>query len=69
LDDKVQFGPELHRPNQVVNPMRELWRRGSEIEMKSRFVQLCMDPSTWSMVAILKLERIQVKREIVRNYD
>ena len=35
LGDKVQVGPELIRPNQDVNPIRVLWRRGSEMEMKS----------------------------------
>jgi len=34
LGDKVQVGPELIRPNQVLNPMRELWRRRGEMEMK-----------------------------------
>ena len=36
------------------------------MEMKSRVVQLCIDVSIWSMVAILELGRIQIKREIVR---
>ena len=45
---KFRSGPELVRSNQVVNPMRGLWRRGSEMEMKSRIVQLCIDVSTWS---------------------
>ena len=40
LGDQVQVGPELDRPNQVMNLMRGLWRRGSEIEMESRVVQL-----------------------------
>jgi len=66
LGDKVQVGPELTGPNQVVNPIRGLWRRGSEMKMRSSFVQLCVDASTWSMVAILGLERIRVKREIIR---
>jgi len=35
LGNKVQLRAELIRPNQDVNPMRGLWRRGSEIEMKS----------------------------------
>jgi len=34
--------------------------------MKSRVVQLCIVVSTWSMVAILGLRRIQIKGEIVR---
>ena len=34
--------------------------------MKSRVIQLCINVSTWSIVAILGLEHIQVKREIVR---
>jgi len=34
--------------------------------MKSIFVQLCLDASTWSMVAILGLELIRVKGEIIR---
>jgi len=38
----------------------------SEMEMKLKVVQLCIDVSTWSMMAILGLRRIQVKREIVR---
>ena len=38
----------------------------SEMEMKSKVVQLCIDVSTWSMVAILGLEHIQVKTGIVR---
>ena len=46
LDDQVQVGPELVRCNQVVNPLRGLWRRGSEMEMKSRVVQLCIDVRT-----------------------
>jgi len=49
--------------------MRRLWRRGSEMDMKSRVVQLCIDVSTWSMVDILGLGHIRVKREIVRNCD
>jgi len=36
------------------------------MEMKSRVVQLCIDVTTWSIVVILRLRRIQVKREIVR---
>ena len=36
------------------------------MERKSRVVQLCIDVSTWNMMTILRLERIQVKREIVR---
>ena len=35
------------------------------MEMKSRIVQLCIDVTTWSIVVILRLRRIQVKREIV----
>ena len=31
-----------------------------------KFVQFCVDASTGSMVAILRVGRIQVKREIVR---
>ena len=38
----------------------------SEMEIKSRVVQLCIDVSTWSMVAILGLGRIQVKGQISR---
>ena len=64
LGDQVQIEPELVRSNQVVNPMRGLWRK--ESEMKSRVVQLCIDVSTWSMVGILGLGRIQIKGEIVR---
>ena len=41
-------------------------RRGSEMVMKSRIVQLCIDMSTWSMVTILRFGHIQVKGEIVR---
>jgi len=66
MGDQVRVGPKLIRPNQVVNPMRRLWRRWSEIEIKLRLVQLCLDASTWSMVAIIGLERIRVKGEIVR---
>ena len=36
------------------------------MHMKSRFAQLCIDVSIWSMIAILGLGRIQVKEEIVR---
>jgi len=54
----VQVGPELIRPNQVMNPVRGLWRGGNEMEMKSRVVQLCIDVSTWSMVVMLGLGRI-----------
>ena len=36
------------------------------MEMKSKVVQLCIDVSTWSMVAVLGLEHVQVKRGIVR---
>jgi len=43
---KFRVEPEFIRPNQVVNPMRGLWRRGSGMEMKSKFVQLCVDAST-----------------------
>ena len=49
-----------------MKPIRGLWRRESEMEMKSRVVQLCIDVSTWSMVPILELGCIQVKGEIVR---
>ena len=35
------------------------------MKMKSRVVQLCIDMSTWSIIATLGLERIQVKWEIV----
>jgi len=38
------------------------------MEMKSRFV-LCVDASTWSMVAILGLRHIRVKEEIVKTCD
>ena len=50
-----------------MNPMKGLWRRGSEVKMKSRVVQLCIDVSTWSMMAILELGHIQVKGENVRT--
>ena len=33
--------------------------------IKSSFVQLCVDASTWSMVTIFRLGCIQVKRKIV----
>ena len=56
LGNKVQVGPELIRSNQVVNLMRRLWKRGSEREMKSSFIQLYVDASTWSMIAILDLD-------------
>ena len=36
------------------------------MEMKSNFVQLYVDASTWSMVAILGFERIRIKGKIVR---
>jgi len=36
------------------------------MKMKSMFAQLCIDVSIWIMVAILGLERIQVKEDIVR---
>ena len=36
------------------------------MEMKSRIVQLCIDVTTWSIVVILRLRSIQVKREIIR---
>jgi len=36
------------------------------MEMKSRIIQLCIDASTWSMVAMLGLGHIQVKGKIVR---
>jgi len=52
--------------NQVVNPIRGLCRRGSEMEMKSRVVQLCINVGTWNKMAILGLGCIQVKWEIVR---
>jgi len=39
------------------------------MQKKSKFVQLCMDASTWSMVAIFGLGYIQVKGKIARNYD
>ena len=35
-------------------------------EDEVKFVQLCVDVSTWNMVAIRGLGRIQVKGEIVR---
>jgi len=38
-------------------------------EMKSRVIQLCTDVGTWNMMVILGLERIQLKREIVRIFD
>ena len=34
--------------------------------MKSRVVRLCIDVGTWNKMAILRLRRIQIKREIVR---
>ena len=58
MGNKVQVESEVIQSNQVVNPMRELWRRESEMEMKSSFIQLCMKASTWNMVAIFGLERI-----------
>jgi len=61
LDDQVQVGPKLILSNQVVNPMRGLWRSVSEMEIKSRIVPLCIDVSIWSMMAIPGLGRIQVK--------
>jgi len=36
------------------------------MKMKSRLVQLCMNASTWSMVAILELGCIRVKGDIIR---
>jgi len=65
LGDQVQVRPELIRSNQVVNLMRGLWRRENEIEIKSKFVRLCVDVSTWSMVAILELRRIRVKGRLL----
>ena len=65
MGDQVHVSPELIRPNQVMNPMKGLWRRGSEMEVKSKVVQLSIDVSTRSMVSILRLGRIRVKREIV----
>ena len=37
MGDKVQVGLELIQPNQVVNPMRGLWRRrdGDEVNICS----------------------------------
>ena len=55
MDDKVQLAPELIRPNQLVNLMRGLWRGGIEM------VQLCVDASTWSMVAILEMSHIAMQ--------
>jgi len=46
--------------------MRGLWRKESEIKMKSIVIQLCIDVSTCSMVAILELGCIRVKEEFVR---
>jgi len=66
LGDQVQVRPKLVRSNQVVNPMKRLWRRGSEMEMKSRVVQLYIDVSTRNMMAILRLGCIQVNGEIIR---
>ena len=65
MGDQVQVGPELIRSNQVVNPIRGLCRRGSEMEMKPSLFNF-VDASTLSMVTILGFERIQVKREIIR---
>jgi len=48
-----------------VNPIRG-FRKENEMEMKSRIVQLCIDASTWSMVAIFRLGGIPVKGEIIR---
>ena len=56
MDDKVLVGPELIRPNQVVNPMGRLWRSGSEMEMKSSFVQLHVDASICGMVLFSDLD-------------
>jgi len=36
------------------------------MEMNSRVVQLCIDVSIWSMVAILGFGRIRVKGKIIR---
>jgi len=33
---------------------------------EAKFIQLCVNASTWNMVAILGLGRIQVQGEIVR---
>ena len=66
LGDQLQDEPEFIRSNQIMNPMRELWRRWSEMEMKLKVVQLCIDMSIWSLVAILELGRIPIKGEIVR---
>ena len=38
LGNQVQVGPELVRPNQVINPMRGLWIRGSEMRRN----QVCL---------------------------
>ena len=43
--------------------------KGCEMEMKLRFDKLCVNVSTWSMVALLGLRHIQVKGQIVRHYD
>ena len=64
MGDKIQIRPELIRPNQVVNPMRGLWRRGSEMDMKSSFVQLCVNASTWIMMAIFGLGHIRINVRI-----
>ena len=65
MGNQVQVGPELVRSNQVINPVMGLWRRASEMEMKSRVVQLGIDVSTWSMVLFSDLDVFK-SRGIIR---
>ena len=59
MSNKVQVGLELYEPHEGAMEKRE-WD-GDEV----KFVQLCVDASTWSMVTILGLGRIQVKRRLL----
>ena len=45
--------------------MRGLWRKESEMVIKSRFVKLCIDVSTWSMVLFSDLDVFK-SRGIIR---
>jgi len=65
LGDKIQIRPELIRPNQVINPMRGLWRRGSEMKMNSSFAHLCVDASTWNMLAISDLDVFESRGKLL----
>ena len=65
MGNKVHVGPELIRPNQVVNPVRGLWRTGSEIEMKSSLFNCAWMQAHGAQSLFLDLDAFKLRERLL----